>query len=343
MAGEVRMSDIASKLGVSTVTVSKAMSGQKGVSEELRNKILSLAHEMGYEKKSQSSIENHNIGVVVAERFLIQSQSFYWKLYQEISQCCIANGCLTFLEVVSPETEEIRELPQIVAQGKADGVIIIGNLTTEYLNYLENNINIPIVLADGKGDKETGAVVTDNIGGGYEMTNYLFNLGHRKIGYVGTVLATPSIEERFLGYVKSLIEHGIPFEEKWIIDDRNKEDGMVDSELLFKLPDKKNMPTAFFCNCDVTAAYMINKLQKLGYKVPKDISVVGFDDYLNGVYVDTPITTYRLNISKMASTVVNMMLTKIKNSSHSPGVSVLSGEFVERSSAASIGSPVSFL
>ena len=88
MGKSVRLSDIGARLNVSTVTVSKALSGQKGVSEEMRAKIVSLADEMGYVRTTSSEKNeersSYTIGVVVAERFLNESQSFYWKLYQEI-------------------------------------------------------------------------------------------------------------------------------------------------------------------------------------------------------------------------------------------------------------------
>ena len=86
MAKTVRLMDIAKKLNVSAVTVSKALSGQKGVSEELRQKIVSLANEMGYKRSEIQSIdvkaESFTIGVIVADRYLGENQSFYWKLYQ---------------------------------------------------------------------------------------------------------------------------------------------------------------------------------------------------------------------------------------------------------------------
>ena len=96
MAKAVTLSDIGKKLNVSTVTVSKALSGQKGVSDELRTEIVRLADEMGYIRKASGTEEegrrSYNIGVIVAERYLKESQSFYWKIYQEISQRAMGGG-----------------------------------------------------------------------------------------------------------------------------------------------------------------------------------------------------------------------------------------------------------
>ena len=90
MAKAVKLSDIAERVGVSTVTVSKALSGQKGVSEEVREKIRSIAEELGYQqpsaaRKSQNH-KNFNIGILIAERFLVKYESFYWQMYQAVAQ-----------------------------------------------------------------------------------------------------------------------------------------------------------------------------------------------------------------------------------------------------------------
>lgn len=98
MAKAVKLSDIAAKIGVSTVTVSKALSGQKGMSDELRDRIVALADEMGYVKRVQNKEKeagkSYNLGVIVAERYIVEKQSFYWNIYQEISQRAIKKKVL---------------------------------------------------------------------------------------------------------------------------------------------------------------------------------------------------------------------------------------------------------
>ena len=92
----VRLSDIAEKLGVSTVTVSNALANQRGVSEELREKIKEMASEMGYHAPGTQIMAKTavNIGVLVQERYLGNGSSFYWRLYQELATACAAHNCL---------------------------------------------------------------------------------------------------------------------------------------------------------------------------------------------------------------------------------------------------------
>ena len=103
MAKSVRMADIAKQLGVSTVTVSKALSDQKGVSEEMRGKIKALAEEMGY--KSSTALKNeakrsYNIGLVVLETYIEKYSSFYWEFYQKINISASKENCFVILEVL---------------------------------------------------------------------------------------------------------------------------------------------------------------------------------------------------------------------------------------------------
>ena len=96
-------------------------------------------------------------------------------------------------------------------------------------------------FCDEKAD--TDAVISDSYYGAYRMTNYLFDMGHREIAYVGTLLATGSITDRYLGYTKSLMEHGVAVREDWTIPDRDIQTGEIDTDRLMQLP--QEMPTAF--------------------------------------------------------------------------------------------------
>ncbi|MDY2813407.1 MAG: LacI family DNA-binding transcriptional regulator [Dorea sp.] len=346
MGKSVRLSDIGARLNVSTVTVSKALSGQKGVSEEMRAKIVSLADEMGYVRTTSSEKNeersSYTIGVVVAERFLNESQSFYWKLYQEISKRAISRKCFPVLEVITYETEKNKELPKVVQEKKADGVIIMGALHTEYAKFLIDNVQIPLVNLDTTcAWEKCDCVVSNNLLGGYQMTNYLFELGHKKIGFVGTRLATNSIDDRFLGYLKSLMEHGAEVREEWIIDDRDREHGRVDGEEFFRLPNE--MPTAFFCNCDLSASLLVKKLENAGYSVPGDVSVVGFDNYVTDQFAGIGLTTYEINTKEMAKRAVHIMIQKLENAKYTAGVFMLGGTFIERESARQVAPPVPFV
>lgn len=332
MGKKVKMSDIADKLGVSTVTVSKALGGRDGVSDSLREKIEDLADEMGYEREIHMPAEKSvSIGVIVEERFVREDQSFYWNLYQVLSGEAIKKNSSAYIEVITEEAEQNLVLPKLVSDSRIDGLIIMGTFFERYREFLKENVAIPIVFLDANSnDTVYDSVMTDNVLGGFQMTNYLFDKGYKKIAYVGKLNETDSIDDRFLGYMKSNIIHGEKPLWKWIICDRD-ETGRVYSPDEWKI-DYDDLPEAFFCNCDVTAISLVRRFQKDGLKVPDDVAVAGFDNYLTGCH-DEFLTTYAISPELMAKRAIHIMLHKIADNQYLAGKFMLGGKIIVRESA----------
>lgn len=335
MAKAVKLADIAARLNVSTVTVSKALADQKGVSEEMRNKIKQLADELGYVSPSAGrkarEQKSYNIGVIIAEQFLDKYDSFYWQMYQMIAKKAVSKSCFTMLEVISNQDAMELNMPKLIQEEKADGIIVVGRMNQEYLSFLNEKSKIPLVYLDFYDEKkECDAVISDSFYGMYRLVNYLFQMGHEKIAYVGTLQATESITDRYFGYAKSLMEHGQKVRDEWVIADRNPETGKIERENLLQLPEE--MPTAFACNCDLTASEVIKKLKKAGYRVPEDVSVVGYDNYLYPGLSDVAITTYEVDMSEMARRAIHTIIRKISGENYRRGVFVVEGHPVYKES-----------
>ena len=331
MAKNVRMADIAKKLGVSTVTVSKALSDQKGVSEEMREKIKELAAQMGYKYVSSTGNGEHssyNIGVLVRETYIEKYASFYWEFYQKINMSAGKENCFVFLEILGTESETQLIMPKLIQENKIDGLMILGQLTTEYLEMLQEHTNVPRVYMDFYDRKvQADSVISNSFYGTYHMTDYLFDMGHVEIGYVGTLLATESITDRYLGYYKAIMEHGKEPRKEWVIADRESH---VQIYGQLELPEK--LPGAFVCNSDLAASKLIKALRERGYRVPEDISVVGYDDYLYPGLCDIGITTYSVNMEKMSQVGVEMLLERMWGSKNPYTMQVIEGMFLKRDS-----------
>lgn len=341
MAKAVKMADIAKVMGVSTVTVSKALSDQKGVSEELRIKIKEKAQEMGYKTASaryrerSGSGKSYTFGVIVSDRFLAKYESFYWNLYQEVATAAVQRGCFTMLEVLKAEDEDQLVMPRLLGERKAEGLIVIGNLREAYMEKLIEQIDIPFILLDFTDRNGAyDAVISNSYMGMYRMTNYLFHMGHREIGFVGNVFFTCSITDRFFGYLKSLAEHGVELNREWVLRDRNPDTGRSDAGFEWKLP--KKMPTAFVCNNDVAAAVLVEHLQQKGYRVPQDISVVGYDNYQPPGLCDVRITTYEVDMPGMAEQTVGNLISKLSGENYKRGITIVDGRIVYKESVSEI-------
>lgn len=331
MNRNITMKDIADELNVSTVTVSKALSGKRGVSEELRKKIKIIADDKGYRinanAKAMKEGINHNVGILVADRFFEDETSFYSKLYKMIIIELNKRKFSGILEFITDDDEKNGIMPNMLLNNKVDAVIIMGQIKGDYFDHIAN-IGIPYIFLDFYDEHiDIDSVISDSIYGSFLLTDYLISLGHKEIGFIGDILATSSILDRYLGYYKALLLKRLNVNQEWVIKDRDEFGKYID----IKLP--QNMPSAFVCNCDEVAYIFIEKLKKEGYKVPEDISVVGFDDFIYATLSDPELTTYRVDLQVMADTAVDAIVRKVKDKSYSIGRKLISGDLVIRDSA----------
>lgn len=331
MSKEVTMKDIASRLSVSTVTVSKALADKEGVGEPLRGTIKKLASEMGYSYTSPSEKEEpgktYNIGIIVLSSYVGEGTApFYFKMYQSIVMCLSERKDSGIMELITPSMMEKKVLPNIAADKKVDGIIVLGQMDSDYLEKISET-KIPVVYLDFYDkNRQENAVITDNVYGSYLLTNYLVEMGHRKIAFVGNIYATSSILDRYLGYYRSLLENRLEIRKDYLISDRG-EDGIY-------LPPQfpKEMPTAFVCNCDEVASYLMGKLKEKGCRVPEDVSVVGFDNYTLAGYTQPKLTTYEVNIETMAVSAVDLLVGSIEGKDTEKRRKVVSGKMIIRES-----------
>lgn len=330
---KVRLADIAREAGVSTVTVHNALTGQKGVSSQLREQILEIAEKMGYESPARESVQKdgnsdfQKIGVLIAEKYLGNHATYYWKIYQELALAATEKQCYTIVETL--KTDEMSgnwEIPQMILTNKVQGIVIIGEIDRQHICKLRESVSIPIVFLDFY-DREFAqdAVIADNFYGMYQMTELLFDRGVDEIGFIGSIHATNSIMDRYCGYMKSMMEHGKNIHPEWLIEDRD-EKGIV----AFELP--RRLPKAFVCNCDLVAGMLVSKLNARGLKVPDDISVVGFDNFLYPGYADNGITTYEVNIKAMVKVAIKKLMKQSRNFNSGNGLEIISGHVVMKNS-----------
>lgn len=338
MAKKVKLKDIAEHFGISCVTVSKALSGQKGVSEELRDRIKAYAKELGYQSpteiKMSQATKSYNIGVVVSEKYFKKTQSFYWMLYQELATKAVAKECFTVLEILSYTNEKNLVKPKLLEDNRIDGLIVLGSLSAKYISMIEQTIKMPYVFLDFYSKSGlSDSIISDSFYGMYKLVSHLIENGHRDLAYVGTLMSTKSINDRYLGFCKACMENGIRHENMPVIPDRLKEGGEIFPPEKYELPDK--LPTAFACNCDTTADALIEALKLRGVRVPEDVSIVGFDNYSTSGF-RYEVTTYDVDVREMARKAINLLLKKISGERYKKGNIIVEGRMVYKNSVEKI-------
>lgn len=306
---KVSLQTIADSLNISKVTVSKALNDKEGVSEELREVIKLKAKELGYQvnlmAKGLKSNKTYNIGILIPERYIQSTNSYYLDIYTKFTKEFADYGYSAIMEILDVERENQLLLPNLILSNKVDGLIILGEASKDYLR-LFTDVTIPILFFDfSDNDICVDSVITDNLYSGTEITKMLLSAGHKKIGFIGNIYSTSSIKERFLGYYRALLDAGIKLNMDYIISDRNEQGVLTDLIL------PENMPTAFVCNNDQVAYTLCMKLITMGYSIPTDISIATFDNSIYSQLSPVKLTTVDSNASVMVLKAVKAISKKI--------------------------------
>ncbi len=325
-AKKATMRDIAAEVGTSVVTVSKALAGKAGMSDELRTKIRQKAFELGYEYPRGSYLQpgkHLEIGILIPDRYF-SPDSYYAEIYKRLVMRLADFGHFGLLEILDPVIEQMTALPNLLEMKHVDGLIILGEPSKAYYRKVAQS-GTPVVFLDFYDEQANAdAVAGDNGYGTYRLTSHLIRCGHRKIGFVGNIRATSSIMDRFLGYYRAMLVNELEVREEWILPDRELTGGIVKPAL------PEEMPTAFVCNCDITARMMIDLLRENRYRVPEDVSITGFDDYPPANEGDIGLSTFRIDMDGMIDLAVKTMLDRCSGAQKLFGHFVVNGQPIYR-------------
>ena len=271
-SGNTTMQDIADRLGISKVSVSKALNRKPGISDALRGTVFATAREMGYKLLPAETLRR--FAFVVSKHFFLETDAFYSEMYYEFNKLCIEQGFSAALIIVGSGDLEQRRLPAQLQKEDFSGVAVAGQVPDDYVRMLEKP-GRPLVLMDFDSRAVTAcALLTENYHWGALVTQRLVDEGHRKISFVGKPGATKSITDRYLGYRRTLLLNRLPFREEWVLVNDDTDTGLYTSGI--RLP--ADMPTAFVCHCDMAAYYLLGTLRQNGLECPRDVSVISFDN-----------------------------------------------------------------
>ena len=321
----ITMRELGKRLGVSAVTVSKALAGKSGVSEEMRARIVSLAEEVGYVNPNQAARAGSlDVGILVPEHFF-SSDTFYAMFYKQLLQTLNESGHFGLLELITGQMQSAGVLPNLLRSRRVDALILLGQPERAYTEFLVRQ-PLPVICMDFCDNAiPADAVAGANASGMAALTWHLIDQGHREIGFYGSVQATSSIMERYQGFLGVMAANDLPVRREWVIPDRDGEGRMIPLAL------PETMPTAFVCNCDLTARALIAQLEKQGLQVPADVSVVGYDDF-NNVPGSLPLTTFRVDAGEMCRLAVSLAEARCAGDRQSVRRILVGGECVYRDS-----------
>ena len=274
MSKKVTMQMIADSLGISKVSVSKALGNGSGVSEKLRERVLASAREMGYEKQSRVGAKSiRQLSFIEPKRYFLDSDDFFTQVYYHLLQLCTSMKIQLHHYVVGEQEEQDLTPPFPIAQNLMDGILIGGEFHSKYLEAIKSYKIPTVAIGFYELHNDIDSVIVDDYYNANQLANALVEMGFDEIGYLGDVDIAHSALDRYYGYVKALRENKLQYNEEWVISDVD-EHGHVITD--YQLPEKP--PKAFLCHSDFAAYHLTLKIKKRGLKVPKDVAIAAFDN-----------------------------------------------------------------
>jgi LacI family transcriptional regulator/LacI family repressor for deo operon, udp, cdd, tsx, nupC, and nupG len=334
----ISIQDIARAAGVSHTTVSRALRDSSLISPKVRHKIQDLAREMGYTPNAVAqSLKRQNtsaIGLVVTAI----SDPFVGLVVRGIEEVAQKANMSVFLSVSYNDPEREMDVIETFQRRRVDGIIsAAAQISGSYTDRLAHT-HVPTVLinqqAEGSSDL-LHSVEVDDYSGARQAVSYLVEQGHRKIGFIGAGNRPRSNRRRLAGYTDALLDAGVESTDAWvrIADPAHKfhtEDVADGCALLPPLIDAG--VTAAFCYNDMIAVGALLACRQRGLAVPKQLSVVGFDDVDTAQYVTPPLTTMRQPTLQLGRLAMEMLLDLLRGrpvQNH-----VLPAELIRRASTA---------
>ncbi|NGP44764.1 LacI family transcriptional regulator [Bacillaceae bacterium SIJ1] len=340
MKKKVTMQTIANELGLSKSLVSKALANQTGVSEDTKELIRLTAARLGYRTNSSlKSVPSSKTGnvVVVLPREDLNDFEYWGKIISGIEEKLSEKQYSMILSGIDTSQSTSEGMPSCVSDRRVDGALILGRVPLSYVLAVQAT-GIPIVLVDTYHNQlKIDHVYAENLSGSYEATQYLLNMNHRKLGFVGDITYAHSFSQRFHGFNIAIQDFNSSANHR--AEGFHYIDGAQDEQSLPYCPLqlenallKHDRPTALVCGNDPIAIHVMQLLDKLAIHCPDDISIVGFDNLQKCKWVHPPLTSIDASKDLMGIRAVEMFLRRIETPELRPEHTMITTEIIERKS-----------
>lgn len=315
------LSDIASTIGVAPMTVSRVVNGTGYVSKETRELVLKAVAKMNYRPnglaRNLKRQRTDTVGLVLGDI----SNPYSTEIANAVREALRARGFNLFICISEHSAKEDIAAFDSLVDHNVDGIIVATRSNKEGDKRLASiaDRNVPVVVV-GRDFHHSlvDSIAADNLKGGFEATQHLIDLGHKRIAFIGASYDNRGNLKRLQGYLSALTEHGLSFDERLITgrkETANEAPGYSTEEIgyegmkrLLSLPKR---PTAVFARNDFTAVGAMTAIKEAGLSIPKDIAVVGFDDTPLAMHTVPPLTTVRQPMRLQGRLAADLLMRRI--------------------------------
>ena len=331
----ITIADVAREAGVSVATVSRVLNKNGPVSPAAHEKVALAIAKLNY----QPNVWGRRLRRKESKMLLILvptiSNPFYSSIVAGIEDEARRCQFGTMLCIVNGDEVREREFIELLFDGQADGAVMLCvNKDNRHIKEIADKVPI-VQCCEFFKDADISHVSIDNFAAAAQVVRYLHSLGHKKIGFVGSVNQFISSEDRRRGYEAELEKLGLPIRKEYMAyadRDYSFQSGISAARQLLDRPDR---PTAVFCISDVLAMGAIRAAGGLGIRVPEELSVVGFDDVEYATMMNPMLTTVSQPLYPLGKTSARMLIDQIE-SGEGKGKIFLEHKLVIRDSTAQL-------
>jgi DNA-binding LacI/PurR family transcriptional regulator len=314
----VTIRDVAERAGVSKAAVSYVLNAHPSsirLSEHTKERIRTAVRELGYHPnslaRSLSGKSTNTIRLVpqFADWLSVWS-GFTSEMMQGISDVVLQEGYDVTLQIKAATS--LADDVAVVTDGRADGALL-WRLHNDLLGPTLQDRDFPCVLMFEQSERPDMCWVDcDNILGGRIATEYLLDLGHRRIVHLRGYDPSGTIHDRCIGYEQALLARGITPEPDWVLDVNRMRPIGEHRARIAEMLRREDRPTAVFCWYDGLAIDVLEVASSLNLRVPQDLSVIGYDSTAMCNHTDPQLTSIKQPIREIARTATGMLLQRIR-------------------------------
>jgi len=338
------INDVAELAGVSIKTVSRVVNNEPNVRDLTREKVESAITRLNYRPnlaaRSLASQRSHLIGLLYDDpaAYELPSSGYIIEMQQGVLNACKSVKYDLLIHPCNYRDENLdEELTSMIEQRRPVGLILAAPLSNmpEIVQIIENTGTPMVQLSPGNGTGDRLTVMTNDREICADMTGYLASIGHRRIAFITGHPGHKAVAKRFMGYKDGLKNAGLGFSKKLVAEgDNSIGSGKRAAHLLLKSQNSpENRPTAIFAANDDMAVGALLAAGQLGFDVPGNLSVVGFDDIALARQVSPTLTTVRQPLVQMAERAALMLIPGAGNSDESLGTEIIPASLQIRESS----------
>ena len=331
--------EIAKRIGVSPTTISLVLNNRGNISEETRFRVKAALSEYGYKKQKSLKMDTRSREIRFLKYFkhsmIVDGNTGFISAIldaaeQEARRLGFSLSITTFGE------DGISEVFALAQRDHPDGVILLGTEFEEKYIPMFLSIELPKLIVDSRFNNAlVDSVVMNNPADVFTAIKYICSLGHKSIGYLHSNVEIENFFERSMAYMEALRSFDIAVDESIVLPVCPTLEGAHQSTKDI-LKTRENLPTAFFADNDTIALGAMKAFKECGYRIPDEISIVGYDDIPFGRISNPPLTTIKVPTDEIGKRAIRQLCWRMENKDEPIIKQQINGKLVCRGSIRSV-------